>query len=156
MTPPAGVERLRWVVTRPEYPAALAACGIPRSPFFPLNRALPLKQCVSDKSDTKECRNCKATKSRYWFFDFVLQVVLKTIFLCETRWVYAVYHGGQDRPEYLWSQYSIDYTFKGVQKAIWEFEDREGIFIHKWDLLEVMQALGKFDDVTLTALPDDD
>jgi hypothetical protein len=102
MTPPAGVERLRCGVTRPEYLEALAACGIPRSPFFPLNRALPLKQCVSDKSDTKECRNCKATKSRNWFFDFVLQVVLTTIFLCETRWVYAVYHGGQDRPKYLW------------------------------------------------------
>lgn len=104
MTPPAAVERLRWGVTRDEYLEALAACGIARSPFFPLNRALPLKQGINDGSDKKQCRICKVKKSRNWFFDFVLQAVLATIFLCEACWVYAFYHEGKDRPQHLWGR----------------------------------------------------
>lgn len=96
MTPSAATERLRWGVTRKEYLDALKECGIPRSPFFPLNRALPLKQGINDKSDIKICRNCKVDKSRSWLFEFVCQPDLTTLFLCERCWVYAMYHGGQD------------------------------------------------------------
>ncbi|OOQ84212.1 hypothetical protein PEBR_33676 [Penicillium brasilianum] len=81
MTPSAATERLRWGVTRKEYLDALKECGIPRSPFFPLNRALPLKQGINDKSDIKICRNCNVDKSRSWLFDFVCQPDLTTLFL---------------------------------------------------------------------------
>lgn len=91
--------RIRWGVTSEMYYRALEGCGIPRSLFMPLNKALPTKQPVNDATGTRKCRNCKTTQSLGWYYD-IGNFEIATIYLCRACYRYR-WRMGVDRPSFL-------------------------------------------------------
>lgn len=91
--------RIRWGVTLEMYYNALERCGISRSWFMPLNKALPTKQSVNDATGTRKCRNCQTTQSLGWYYD-IDNFELATVYLCRACYRYR-WRLGVDRPSFL-------------------------------------------------------